>query len=187
MMNCPFCAEEISDTAVECPSCFAREVKGTWKRKVSPSKQKSISPVSKWVRFTIRFTAAAYFLSAVMEILSPFSSVQLFGEPRGLAVSFLYHLIFTGLYLGMGLGLWTARSWGLRFVFWGTLLYTLDQSLSIVYGKAVTLIPDEFSMLLNESGKGMVSQMMAGTTLMTILFWWGFFAYLYIHRDYFKE
>ena len=142
-------------------------------------------------RFTIR-TAGVFFLaSAVFEVLSVSAEVPLVGDVRGGVVAVVYHLLFVGLFLGMGVGLWAGTSWGLRFMFLGTVLYTLDRILYLLDDSAraaeATSTLDKYGALLDVEGQSLVTQVMDIATLLPLLSWWGFLLYLYFKRDYFES
>ncbi|MCH7613685.1 MAG: hypothetical protein IIB45_10050 [Candidatus Marinimicrobia bacterium] len=142
-------------------------------------------------RFTIR-TAGVFFLaSAVFEALSVSSAVPLFGDVRGGVVAVVYHLLFVGLFLGMGVGLWAGTSWGLRFMFIGTIFYTFDRILYLLDDSAraaeATSTLDKYGALLDMEGQSLVTQVMDIATLLPLLSWWGFLIYLYFKRDYFDS
>jgi len=140
-------------------------------------------------RFTIRTAGVFFIASAVFEGLSILSPVPLFGDVRGGVVAVVYHLLFIGLFLGMGVGLWDAKSWGFRSMFYGTIFYTLERILYLLDGSARAMEAattlGRYQSLLGQDGQSVVSQAMNLTTILTILGWWGFLVYLYFKRDYF--
>ncbi|MFQ6677537.1 MAG: hypothetical protein ACE5D0_04380 [Fidelibacterota bacterium] len=140
-------------------------------------------------RFTIRTAGVFFLISAVVEGLSLSSAVPLFGDLRGGVIAVIYHLLFVGLFLGMGIGLWAAKSWGFRYMFYGTIFYTLERILYILDGSAremeAATTLGRYQSLLGQDGQSLVSQAMNLTTILTILCWWGFVLYLYFKREYF--
>lgn len=142
-------------------------------------------------RFTIRTAGVLFLLSALIELISIAAPVPWFGVLRGGAPIVLYHLVFVTLFLAMGFGLWTGARWGYWTVFASTAIYTADKIRYLFdrAGRAAEIIaqlqrlaPDvvellDMNLLLGLSG------------IMTLTFvacWWGFAAYIYVRRGYFR-
>lgn len=142
-------------------------------------------------RFTIRTAGIFFLVSAVVEGLSVSSAVPLFGNVRGGVVAVVYHLLFVGLFLGMGVGLWVPKSWGYRVMFAGTVLYTLDRILYLLDSPAreteAASALGGYGALLGPEGQSLVTQIMDLATVLTLACWWGFLLYLYFKRDYFES
>ena len=142
-------------------------------------------------RFTIRTAGVFFLISAVVEGLSISSAVPLFGDVRGGEVAIVYHLLFVGLFFGMGVGLWAGKSWGFRFMFLGTVLYTLDRILYLLDSQAraaeAASTLGKYEALLGLEGQSLVTQVMDMTTVLTLACWWGFLLFLYFKRDYFES
>lgn len=139
-------------------------------------------------RFTIRTAGVFFLVSAVIEGLSVSSTVLLFGNVHSGIVAVVYHLLYVGLFLGIGVGLWAAKSWGYRFAFIGTVLYTLDRILYLLYSPAEAMsVLGEYGVLLGPEGQRLITQVMDIVTVLTLICWWGFLYYLYRKRDYFKS
>jgi len=127
----------------------------------------------------------------VGEGLSLFSTVPLFGDVRGGIVAVVYHLLYLGLFLGMGIGLWGAKPWGLRFMFAGTIFYTLDRiryllDSSAREADAVSTL-GKYGEFLRPEAQNLIVQAMDLATVLALVFWWGFLLYLYYNRDYFES
>jgi pheromone shutdown protein TraB len=142
-------------------------------------------------RSTIR-TAAVFFLaSAVFEILDVTAPVPLLGAIRSGVAALGYHLIFTGVFFIMGIGLWSGKPWGYGAVMIGTAIYTLDK-VQMVLGRQsfADFIMQQFTTpttrdLISLVPKEQVLQMMTLMYLVLVLCWWGFALYIHLRRSYF--
>ena len=142
-------------------------------------------------RFTIRTAAVLFLLSAVIEVISITTPVPWFGALRSGASIVLYHLAFVTMFLAMGVGLWTGVRWGYWSVFAGTAVYTADK-IRYVYdrpGRAAEIAAQIHSLAPEFDGQLDVNLLLALSGVMTLTFvlcWWGFAAYIYVRRGYFK-
>ncbi|MBT4419868.1 MAG: hypothetical protein HOC81_06640 [Candidatus Marinimicrobia bacterium] len=152
----------------------------------SSSKESTASGV-KSPRFTMRFAGFFFFVSALAELVSIVSPVALFGAERSGIVAVIYHLLYIGIYGGMGLGLWTAKPWGFQMIFTGTLVYSVDRLLFIMYGQATSSLLSDYGEMIGAGGQELVAQASALTVVATLIAWWGFVGYVYFKRDYFQE
>ena len=140
-------------------------------------------------RFTIRSAAALFMLSAVFEALSVTTAMPLLGAVRSGAFVAVYHLLYTVLFLAIGVGLWVPKKWGIKAAFAGGIFYSLDKILllldkSTMETYLIQMIGDS-SEIFRIIDKHTIFQ---GITLMYLLFiagWWGFVGYLYLRRQYF--
>lgn len=140
-------------------------------------------------RITFRIAAIFFLLSALLEILSLTSQVPLFGALRGGAFVAVYHLIYFLLFLGLGIGLWRAKPWGYRLVFAGTLFYTLDKILYLLYRDTMKAWLRQqlsgYEEMLQFIDIGIILQMVILLMLLFVACWWGFAVYTYWRREYF--
>ena len=186
-MKCPYCAEVIQDEAVLCRFCSAKKINGQWSHAATSSP--TMVSMFRGSVFTIR-TAGLFFLgSAAFEGLAVRSPVTLFGDVREGPIAIVYHLGYAGLFLAMGVGLWSAMPWGFTVVFAGTVFFTLERCLYLMDSagrKAETSNAlDGLGTLIGGDGQELVAQAMTMTTLISILCWWGFAFYLWRRQDYF--
>jgi hypothetical protein len=140
-------------------------------------------------KITFRIAAVFFLLSALLEIFSITSQVPLFGALRGGVSAAIYHLIYFLLFLGLGIGLWRAKPWGYGLVFAGTLLYTLDKVLYLLYRDSMKVwLRKQFSgyeEMLQFIDIGLILQMVILLMLLFVAGWWGFAVYTYWRREYF--
>lgn len=142
-------------------------------------------------RFTFRTAAVFFVLSAVFEILSITAEAPLFGEIRSGMSAGIYHSIYIVLFLGLGVGLWSAKKWGYTLLFVTIGLYTLDQLqflLSQQVRDAYTAqLQGALVMLMPGISQDFITSMLVLIVIIFILCWWGFALYAYWRRDYFKN
>ena len=143
--------------------------------------------------FTFRAAAVLLIASAVLELLSVTSEVPLFDEVRGGISAAIYHLVYAGLFLVLGVGLWRAKKWGYTMVFVTTAVYTLDK-LQLVLGRQAldTFIKTQFAdyeSQLQSQGIDtvLVVQAVVLMAVVVVLCWWGFALYTWWRRDYFRD
>ncbi len=142
-------------------------------------------------RFTFRTAAVFFVLSALIELAGWAMPAPLFGELRAGIAAQGYHLLYVLLFLVLAAGLWTARRWGYHAVFVGGAFYTLDKLQFLLSGEATqNFVLMQFrgqEPLLQAVGSDMVMLSLTLVTLAFVLGWWGFAAYTYLRRSYFRS
>ena len=139
---------------------------------------------------TIRTAGIFFLVSAIFEGLSWTSGIPLFGAIRGGAIAVVYHLLYFGLFLAMGIGLWAARPWGYRVMFIGTIIYSLDKVIYLLDRQARDAATREmlagYGGMLDMVDPGSMQQIMTLFTMLMVVSWWGFLLYLYFRHNYFE-
>ena len=140
---------------------------------------------------TFRTTALLFALSALFEFISLGTEVPLFGAIHGGLVATAYHLVYAVLYIGLGVGLWSAQRWAYPTVFAVTAVYTLDELQTMCSSRDVIVerLMQEIAgspELLQVVSKESMLQMVLLVSAAFIACWWGFAWYTHLRRDYFK-
>lgn len=144
-------------------------------------------------RTTIRTAAVCFMVSAVFELLDIATSVPLLGGMRGGVAAMGYHLVFAGIFLCMGVGLWTGKPWGYKAVMGGAAVYALDKVQMLLARRTFAdFIAQQFTTpttreILNLVPKELLLQVMTVSYLLLILCWLGFAAYIHLRRAYFMQ
>jgi pheromone shutdown protein TraB len=127
-------------------------------------------------------------VSAVFELLDITTPVPLLGGMRSGIAAMGYHLVFTGIFLGMGVGLWTGKPWGYGAVMAGTAVYVLDKVQMLLARETFAeFIMQQFTTptsreILNLVPKELMLQVMTLAYLLLILCWLGFALYIHLRR-----
>jgi len=144
-------------------------------------------------RTTIRTAAICFLASAVLELLDLASPVPLLGGMRSGLAAMGYHLIFTGVFLGMGIGLWTGKPWGYGMVMAGTAAYSIDKAQMLLAPQTFyEFILQQFSTpgpreIFSVVPKELALQVMTAAYLVVVMSWWGFAFYIHRRRSYFEQ
>jgi hypothetical protein len=144
-------------------------------------------------RTTIRTAAICFLASAVLELLDLASPVPLLGAMRSGLAALGYHLIFTAVFLGMGIGLWTGKPWGYGMLMAGTAAYSIDKAQLLLAPQTFyEFILQQFSTQSTREifalvPKDLALQVMTAAYLVVVLCWWGFAFYIHRRRSYFEQ
>lgn len=140
-------------------------------------------------RFTFRFAAVCFGLSAAWELLVLQGEVLLFGEIVGGTGATAYHVVYAALFAWLAVGLWTGSRSGYYTLLATTLLYTMDRLQVLFVGDALTdIIRQQLAGhedLLTAVGVDYFVQVLTVTIIAIVLCWWGFVGYATYRRDYF--
>jgi hypothetical protein len=142
-------------------------------------------------RTTIRTAAICFLASAALELLDFATPVPLLGGMRTGPAAMGYHLIFTGLFSGMGIGLWTGKPWGYGMVMAGTAAYAIDKAQMLLAPQTFyEFILQQFTSpstreIFGVVPKELALQAMTAAYLVVVLCWWGFAFYIHRRRAYF--
>ncbi len=141
-------------------------------------------------RLTFRIAAVLFILDAVFEMASPTGAVPLFGAFRGGAAAVAYHFAYFMLYAALGVGIWRPYRWGYPLVFICTAVVTLDTLQMLAGMDAVTAW---FAALMarygieNLAAEDLLAKAVAAVSVTVAAGWWGFAAYTYFRRGYFRK
>lgn len=140
-------------------------------------------------RFTFRFAAVCFGLSAIWELSSLQGEALLFGRVVSGAGAVVYHALYVALFAWLAFGLWTGRRSGYYVLLATTVLYTIDRLQMLFAGDGLAaLIRQQIAAnadLLQVVSVDQLLQMLTLAILVIVLCWWGFVAYAYYRRDYF--
>jgi hypothetical protein len=144
-------------------------------------------------RTTIRTAAICFLASGVLELLDLASPVPLLGAMRSGLGAMGYHLIFSAVFLGMGIGLWTGKPWGYGMLMAGTAAYSIDKAQLLLAPRTFfEFIQQQFSTpgtreLFALVPEDLTLQVMTAAYLVVVLCWWGFAFYIHRRRSYFEQ
>ena len=139
---------------------------------------------------TFRIAAVLFIISACFELIGVTASAPLFGEMQGGTAAVVYHLIYAGLYMAIGIGIWKATPWGYKLIFITSGIYTLDKTQYLLNRDTMmTSVMRQLAgarEILRMVDKNMLMDAITITTVLFVLGWWGFALYTYLRRDYFR-
>ena len=144
-------------------------------------------------RTTLRIAAVCFLASAVFEILDVLAPVPLLGAIRSGVAAMGYHLLFTAIFLAMGIGLWAGKPWGYGAVMAGTALYSIDKAQMLLARQTFSdYLMQQFTTpttreILGLVPKELLLQVMTVAYLLVVLGWWGFALYVHLRRSNFSQ
>jgi len=140
-------------------------------------------------RFTFRFAAVCFGLSAAWELLSLQGEALLFGRVVGGTGAVAYHVVYTALFAWLAFGLWSGKRSGYYILLVTTILYTVDRLQLLFVGDTLAAqIRQQLAGhedLLQLVSVDYLLQVLTVTVLTIVLCWWGFVGYAHFRRDYF--
>lgn len=140
-------------------------------------------------RFTFRFAAVCFGLSAVSELLAFRGEVPLLGHIVGGVGAMAYHAVYVALFAWLALALWSGNRSGYYALLGTTIVYTIDRLQLLFVGDALTaMIRQELggnAELMQLVSVDYLLQVLTIAFITIILCWWGFVGYAYYRRDYF--
>jgi hypothetical protein len=140
-------------------------------------------------RFTFRFAAVCFGLSAVWELLSLQGQALLFGNVVGGVVAWVYHIVYVALFAWLAFGLWVGSRSALYVLFTTAVFYTVDRLQLLLVGDVLaSQIRQQLAgneQLLQIVSVDYLLQVLTLTVITIVLCWWGFVAYAYYRRAYF--
>jgi len=144
-------------------------------------------------RTTIRTAAICFLASAVLELLDLASPVPFLGAMRSGLAAMGYHFIFSAVFFGMGIGLWTGKPWGYGMLMAGTAAYSIDKAQMLLARQTFfEFIQQQFTSPSTREifalvPKDLALQVMTAAYLVVVLCWWGFAFYIHRRRSYFEQ
>lgn len=140
-------------------------------------------------RFTFRFAAVCFGLSAAAELLSLGDPALLFGAEVGGMGAAVYHLVYAVLFAWLAGGLWGGWRSAYYTLIATTVFYTVDRVQLVVFRDALEAsIRQLFTgheEILAAVNMGDLLQILNLMIAVFVLCWWGFVAYAHFRRAYF--
>ncbi len=142
-------------------------------------------------KFTIRMAGFFFFISALFQLFSLKSGVPFLGSMLAGMQAVLFHLIYVVLFIWMGFVLWTGSRNGVKVIFGGTALFTLEKILLLTSSETLQLHIDQLVAfrpdLVLLMGPDAMQEPLVFMTWILLASWWGFAFYIYKKRAYFHS
>lgn len=166
-------------------------------------------------RFTFRFAAVCFGLSAALEAWGLPGQVTLFGRVVGGAGAIIYHAVYVALFAWLAYALWVGVRSGYYVLLGTAVLYTVDRLQLLFVGDALPQLvrqqvvqseaqlqqaleqlrpmfaANELAFVREQIVQNQallqtaVQQLLTVAILFILLCWWGFVGYAWYRRDYF--
>jgi hypothetical protein len=140
-------------------------------------------------RFTFRFAAVCFGLSAAAELLSLGDAALLFGAEIGGTGAAIYHLAYAALFAWLAGGLWSGWRSAYYTLIATTVLYTVDRVQLVAFRDAleasIRRLFTGHEDILAAINMGELLQILNLMIAAFVLCWWGFVAYACLRRAYF--